>query len=82
MDSNIYQKIEELAQALHEAGREAVERGNTVCAADLGIGLKQFIEWHELTDNAKEGRRQQAAWLLKRYDISPKPNFRQVGQVQ
>ena len=48
-------KIEELAKELHEAGREAVEKKKTVVAS---LGLKtpsRFLEWEEITEDAKEG---------------------------
>lgn len=63
---------EKLAQELHEAGREAVERGNTV-AADKGVSEpRKFMEWDEITENARDGRRIQAEWFLERYHVSPR----------
>lgn len=63
--------MEELAKELHEVGRTAVERGATV-AADKGDQSRSFIEWVDLTDNAREGRRIQALYLLNKYDVTPK----------
>lgn len=65
-------EIEDLAFQLHEAGREAVEKGATV-AHSLGDSKTfKFLEWTEITETAREGRRIQARYLLSRYDISPK----------
>lgn len=54
--------IEELAQTLHEAGREAVIKGKLV--NNTG---KPFLEWNEISKDAKEGRRIQARYLLNHY---------------
>ena len=54
-----------LAKELHEAGREAVEKGTTVNPAG-----DKFLEWDEITEEAREGRRIQAKYLLDRYTIS------------
>lgn len=51
--------IERLAQALHEAGRAAVERGLTV-----GRGPQVFVTWPQISEDAREGRRVQARALL------------------
>ncbi|KKM67471.1 hypothetical protein LCGC14_1470840 [marine sediment metagenome] len=61
--------VEELARALHEAGREAVEKKKTVVAS---LGLKtpvKFLEWDEIHEDAKEGRMIQARWLLNVFKI-------------
>lgn len=52
---------ESLAMALHEAGREAVEKGITVSAQKFGEEARRYTEWDELAEPAKEGRRMQAA---------------------
>ena len=65
-------KVEELAKELHEAGREAVEKRKTVVAS---LGLKtpsKFLEWHEINEDAKEGRRIQARYLLNKFNITKK----------
>lgn len=64
--------IEELAKELHEAGRAAVEQGNTVAAEKFGEQTRKFIEWDELTEPAKDGRRIQAVYLLQKYYIKEK----------
>lgn len=61
--------IEELAKELHEAGRTAVENGNTVAAEKFGEQTRKFIEWEYLSESAKDGRRIQAVHLLQRYHI-------------
>ena len=60
-------EVERLARELHEAGRAAVTAGATVAQEHLGDKCRPFIEWDDLTDNAKEGRRIQARYLLERY---------------
>lgn len=66
------EKVEELSRALHEAGREAVIAGATVAAERHGEKTRTFIEWDDLTEKAREGRRIQARYLIERYDITPK----------
>jgi hypothetical protein len=60
--------IEELARALHEAGREAVQGGYVVNV----VKGQPFFEWDELPEPAKEGRRIQARWLMERYEVFPR----------
>jgi len=62
--------IEELAKVLHEAGRIAVERGNTVAHDKFGEVSTKFLEWNEITENAREGRRIQARYLLAEFEIT------------
>jgi hypothetical protein len=64
--------VEELARELHEAGREAVEKGATVAADHHGEKARTFLGWEEITENAREGRRIQARYLLERYVVCPK----------
>ena len=62
-------EVEYLAEVLHEAGREAIEQKKTVVAS---LGLKtpiKFLEWDEIHEDAKEGRRIQARYLLNKYHI-------------
>lgn len=59
--------IEEFARELHEAGRSAVMAGNTVAAEKFGEKTRTFIEWDDLTESAREGRRIQARWLQERF---------------
>lgn len=61
--------IESLAMDLHEAGKAAVEAGNTVAAEKFGEQTRKFLEWDEITETARDGRRQQAGWLLSKYAI-------------
>mgnify|MGYP006905632481 CR=1 FL=1 len=51
--------VERLAQALHDAGRAAVEGGLTV-----GRGPQVFVGWSDIPEAAREGRRVQARVLL------------------
>lgn len=61
--------IEHLAKELHDAGRTAVEAGLTVAAEKFGEEPKKFLEWEEVTENVRDGRREQAIYLLKRFHI-------------
>ncbi len=60
-----------LAKDIHEAQREAVAKGKTLTRA-LGSEPYPFIEWNDLPEKAREGRRLQAQYLLSRYNITPK----------
>jgi hypothetical protein len=51
--------IDELARHLHEAGRAAVLAGQVVNKVP-----GPFLEWHQITDEAREGRRVQARYLF------------------
>jgi len=62
--------IEKLAMELHEAGREAVEKGATVAHENFGEKTKHFLSWDEITENAREGRRIQARYLLNSKIVS------------
>lgn len=59
--------VETLARELHEAGRAAVEAGATVNPTG-----GRFLEWDEITEAAREGRRIQARHLLAKFDIKQK----------
>jgi len=62
---------EELAKVLHEAGRAAVESGNTVAAEKFGDKTRRFLEWDEVTEAVREGRRIQSRFILERFNIWP-----------
>jgi hypothetical protein len=55
----ISEKVEILAEILHESGREAVARKLTHIKAD-----QPFCEWSDLSEDAREGRRVMARYLL------------------
>ena len=59
--------VETLAKELHEAGRKAVEAGATVNPTG-----GRFLEWDEITEHAREGRRIQARHLLGKFRIERK----------
>lgn len=66
-------EIEELAKELHEAGREAVEKGATVAADIMGSqNIVKFREWDQISETAREGRIIQARYLLAKYTITPR----------
>ncbi len=54
------ERIEKLAQILHESGRKAVEQ-RKLYRNDLPV--KPFCEWNLLPEDAREGRRLMAAYL-------------------
>lgn len=69
--------VEVLAILLHEAGGEAVEKGATVAAENLGAAARKFLEWSEISETAKEGRRIQARFLIARgigFNAQSKPD--------
>lgn len=53
--------VDAFAKLLHESGRAAVEAHKVV--NDLG---KPFLEWEEISEDAREGRRMMARFLLDR----------------
>ena len=55
-------QIEDLAKLLHEAGREAVARNLTLNRDEFA---RVFVEWPDLPEHAKEGRREQARYLVR-----------------
>lgn len=55
---------EMLAAELHEAGRRAFEAGATVSQAQRKDKIFPFIDWDNLTEQAKEGKRIQAKFIL------------------
>jgi len=57
-------ELEGFAMDLHEAGREAVEKGNTVGMEKNLHKPFAWIEWIDLGPKAKEGRRSQAKYLM------------------
>ena len=59
--------VETLPKELHEAGRAAVEAGATVNPTG-----GRFLEWDEISEHAREGRRIQARHLLEKFRIEPK----------
>jgi hypothetical protein len=58
-------EVETLAKALHEAGREAVEKGKVVNK----VHGQPFMGWDEITEDAREGRRIMARYLLARFAV-------------
>lgn len=70
--AEIKEKIEELAKSLHEAGREAVLTNKVIKKDGAPLGQIKFLEWDEIDEDAREGRRIQARFLLEKYVIYPK----------
>ena len=66
--------IEQLAMDLHEAGREAVEKGLTQNPGGT------FVEWADSPERTKEGRRAQARYIWLRYQLEriEKPDQRRI----
>lgn len=61
--------VEIVARELHEAGRQAFLSGATVAQKHHEEKVFPFIEWDDLTEPAKEGKRIQARYLLNRFSI-------------
>jgi hypothetical protein len=68
--------VEDLAKELHESAREAVAK-NLVVRTD--VPNSGFIEWDDLTEPARDGRRVQATALLGKLEINPK---RELGMIE
>ena len=56
---------EDLAKMLHEAGREAVLSNQVVKKDGAPLGQIKFLEWGQITETAREGRRSQVRYLKK-----------------
>ena len=67
--------VELIAKELHEAGREAVVHGNTVAATNFNIPSRTFLEWNEISEEARDGRRMQARALLKKFQFIVKGDY-------
>jgi len=57
--------VEELAMNLHEAAREAVNKQKLLKKFEG----ERFFEWNEISEDAREGRRIIARYLLRQYYI-------------
>ncbi len=57
-----------LANEIHKAEREAIERGLTVVKLDPP---RPWIPYDELPEPAKQGRQRQARWFIARFDLFP-----------
>ncbi len=64
--------VEDLAKQLHEAGREAVLKNKVVKKDGAPLGEIKFLEWSEITEDAREGRRMQVRKMLEKYIIKKK----------
>lgn len=58
-------EVEELAHILHESGREAVLLNKVHKKDGAPLGQIVFKEWDEISEDAREGRRIQARFLIK-----------------
>lgn len=59
--------LEVLARGIHEAEREAVDRGWTVVQLDPP---RPWISFDDLPEGAQEGRRRQARYFLERFIVT------------
>lgn len=62
--SNSPADVEKLALDIHEAGREPVRLGLVVVRANI-----PFASFDEISEEAREGRRLMARFLLDRFEI-------------
>lgn len=61
--------VESIAKVMHESVREAVLNNKVLKPDGAPIGQIKFKEWDELPEDAKEGRRIQAKYFCKIYDL-------------
>lgn len=73
-----------LGRWIHESARQAVELGSTIAAEKFGEKHYTFVEWDELSERAKEGKRMQADFLLQNLSIDylPRPLDPETAWVQ
>ncbi len=69
---------EEFAEMLHEAGREVVLKNKVVKKDGAPLGSIKFLGWNELSEDAKEGRRIQARYILKQCSVQRKQQVFEV----
>jgi hypothetical protein len=65
-DHNTQVEVEDLARAIHECERKAIELGLVVVVLDPP---RPWIEFDALPEQAQEGRRNQARYLLERFVV-------------
>lgn len=63
------EEVEELARILHESGRETWEHkldrhSHFSLMSEVVNGPPPFVEWDDLAEDAREGRRVMARYLL------------------
>lgn len=63
--------IEEFAKVLHEGNREAVLANKVHKKDGASIGQIQFINWSDLSEDAREERRIQARYVLDQFSLVP-----------
>jgi hypothetical protein len=63
---------EQLAKILHEAGRKAVLSNKVVKKDGAPLGQIKFLEWNEITEDARDGRRIQAEHILSICNVEMK----------
>lgn len=68
MNKNNPDDVEKLAHHIHESAREAVAQNKVVAKINA-----PFKGWDEITDDAREGRRMMARYLLEHYEIKALP---------
>ena len=63
--------IETMARLLHESNREPVMKQRTLVKhTELGFEFPTFVEWSDLPEHAKEGKRDSARFILKRCKVT------------
>ncbi|MEG1825209.1 MAG: hypothetical protein RRY12_01685 [Cloacibacillus sp.] len=65
--------VERFAKELHEAGRQAFLSGATVAQQHHDDKVFPFIEWEDLSESAKDGKRIQARYLINKFNIELMP---------
>jgi len=69
-------EVEQLAQAIHECERTAVDRGWTVVKLDPP---RPWMTFADMPEPAQQGRRKQAKYLLERLVLSPRTGADATG---
>lgn len=63
-------EVEEFAQLIHESNRIPVlERHTLVKHTELGFEYPTFVEWIDLPEHAREGKRDSARFILKNCEV-------------
>jgi len=66
----LLEDVETLAKLIHESNREPVMKQHTLVKhTDLGFEYPTFVEWDNLPEHAREGKRDSARFILKNCEL-------------
>jgi hypothetical protein len=63
--------VEVFAQELHLAGKDAVLTNKVVKKDGAPVGEIKFLNWDEISEDVREGRRMQARFILANHLVVP-----------